>query len=181
MNPLAGVCTGFGAGNITGVPAALDALADNGGPTLTHMPLGGSPAINAGANCAAIDQRGANRPFGASCDIGAVENGATKPPNTFVTIAPPIMSSSGDATFEFGADINLLPGGYFECRVDTGFFTVCNSPYSISGIPNGLHTFDVRAVNAGVPNATPDPTHASYTWLVNVQLPSISINNPSVN
>ena len=53
---------------------------DNGGPTLTLLPTG--PAIDAGDNttCAAnpvtnLDQRGATRPVGAACDIGAVENG----------------------------------------------------------------------------------------------------------
>ncbi|HEX3125269.1 MAG TPA: choice-of-anchor Q domain-containing protein, partial [Rhodanobacteraceae bacterium] len=61
--------------NIIGVDAKLAALADNGGPTQTMLPLADSPAIDAGsdANCPAIDQRGVNRPQGAHCDIGAVE------------------------------------------------------------------------------------------------------------
>jgi beta-glucanase (GH16 family) len=53
--------------------AGTGGLADNGGPTLTHALLAGSPAINAGdpAACPATDQRGAARP--AACDIGAYE------------------------------------------------------------------------------------------------------------
>lgn len=56
----------------------LGALADNGGPTQTMRPLGGSPAIDAVApvagQCAvSVDQRGVSRPQGAGCDIGAVE------------------------------------------------------------------------------------------------------------
>jgi hypothetical protein len=52
----------------------LDALADNGGPTLTHLPQSGSPAVDAGGTgCLGIDQRGQGRPAGAACDIGAVE------------------------------------------------------------------------------------------------------------
>jgi hypothetical protein len=67
----------------------LGPLADNGGPTLTHLPLAGSPAIDAipPADCTwdddgdqgtpevpiATDQRGVARPQGAGCDIGAVE------------------------------------------------------------------------------------------------------------
>ena len=60
----------------------LGALADNGGPTLTHLPLPGSPAIDAGADsptCPDLDQRGEIRPVDgdgdstAECDIGAVE------------------------------------------------------------------------------------------------------------
>jgi beta-glucanase (GH16 family) len=55
--------------------ALLGPLADNGGPTLTHALLAGSPAIDAaGAGaCPATDQRGVTRPQGAGCDAGAVE------------------------------------------------------------------------------------------------------------
>ncbi len=53
----------------------LGPLADNGGPTLTHALLPGSPAINAAnpAFCPAVDQRGVVRPQGPGCDIGAFE------------------------------------------------------------------------------------------------------------
>jgi predicted outer membrane repeat protein len=55
--------------------ALLGHLADNGGPTLTHALLTGSPAIDAGDDtfCPGIDQRGVIRPQGAHCDIGAYE------------------------------------------------------------------------------------------------------------
>lgn len=55
----------------------LAPLADNGGPTQTHAPLDGSPAIDAGNNAAglAYDQRGPGYPRvkGAQADIGAYE------------------------------------------------------------------------------------------------------------
>jgi CSLREA domain-containing protein len=59
---------------VTGDPM-LGPLADNGGPTLTLALQLGSPAIDAGddATCEATDQRGADRPLGAHCDIGAYE------------------------------------------------------------------------------------------------------------
>src|SRR5262249_5210956 len=64
-------------GNLVGIADPLLApLADNGGPTLTHALLGGSPAINAGNNAQASgdsDQRGVPRRAGARVDIGAVE------------------------------------------------------------------------------------------------------------
>lgn len=55
--------------------AKLGALANNGGPTQTHMLLAGSPAINNGLNIAGItkDQRGSARPKGSAPDTGAVE------------------------------------------------------------------------------------------------------------
>ena len=62
-------------GTVLEVDPALDALADNGGPTLTQMPRTGSRAIDATACDPAIliDQRNIARPSGAACDLGAVE------------------------------------------------------------------------------------------------------------
>ena len=58
----------------------LSPLGDNGGPTPTHLPLAGSPAIDLGGSvCPRRDQRGALRPADgdgdgqARCDSGAVE------------------------------------------------------------------------------------------------------------
>jgi hypothetical protein len=75
---------GDGSCGLSGIDPMLGPLADNGGPTLTHLPLAGSPLIDAGddAECAATDQRGGLRPYDgdgdgpAICDIGAVEAGA---------------------------------------------------------------------------------------------------------
>ncbi len=68
-----GTCN-FGAGR-DNINVMLGPLANNGGPTLTHMLLPGSPAIDFGTNtgCPAADQRGASRPIGTTCDVGAVE------------------------------------------------------------------------------------------------------------
>lgn len=50
----------------------------NGGTTPNHMPQAGSVLIDAANDCSGytLDQRGANRPFGAKCDVGAAEYGA---------------------------------------------------------------------------------------------------------
>ena len=60
--------------------AMLGPLADNGGPTLTHLPLEGSPVIEAGDNAAIpidldYDQRGIGYPrvVGTDVDLGSVE------------------------------------------------------------------------------------------------------------
>lgn len=58
-------------------------LQDNGGYTPTHLPLRGSPVINAGNNEIASsqvgnsDQRGYARIIGGTVDIGSTESGAT--------------------------------------------------------------------------------------------------------
>jgi hypothetical protein len=77
--------SGFTAGASDIVPKSgkvFGPLKNNGGPTRTHMPLRGSPVINAAPideDCPATDQRGKPRPLGKGCDIGAVEsNGTTR-------------------------------------------------------------------------------------------------------
>lgn len=59
------------------IDALLGPLQDNGGPTMTHALLPGSPALDAGnsQSFAAVDQRGFPRPFGSAPDIGAYESG----------------------------------------------------------------------------------------------------------
>jgi len=65
--------------------ARLDPLADNGGPTQTHLPRPSSPAVDRGAGCSATDQRGQPRPIdadgdgNAACDVGSVEVSAIAP------------------------------------------------------------------------------------------------------
>jgi predicted outer membrane repeat protein len=61
-------------GSLIGVDPLLSALGSYGGGTQTFALLPGSPAIDAGANCLAADQRGVARPVGAACDIGAFES-----------------------------------------------------------------------------------------------------------
>jgi hypothetical protein len=51
----------------------LGPLQNNGGSTLTHALLVGSPAIDSGSGCPTVDQRGVARPFGETCDRGAYE------------------------------------------------------------------------------------------------------------
>ena len=68
---------------VASVPVAdiLLPLADNGGRSLTHALAINSPALDAiaaNAECPATDQRGAVRPQGAGCDIGAFEGSAVR-------------------------------------------------------------------------------------------------------
>lgn len=69
-----------GSNNLLVVDPLLGPLAGNGGPTLTHLPLPGSPVIDAGNPAIpappATDQRGLARIAGPAVDLGSVEAGA---------------------------------------------------------------------------------------------------------
>jgi hypothetical protein len=74
-----GTCFAAINGNQINAPQTLGPLADNGGPTLTHMIPAGSPAHNHGQCIDGLDydQRGEDRSIGDTCDIGAVERQAS--------------------------------------------------------------------------------------------------------
>jgi CSLREA domain-containing protein len=73
-------CGFTGAGDKQNANPLLGALLNNGGQTDTLALGAGSPAIDAGAACASVDQRGVSRPQGPACDIGAFEAQVFTPP-----------------------------------------------------------------------------------------------------
>jgi parallel beta helix pectate lyase-like protein len=96
-----GTSCGLGAGNRSAVAnPRLGPLAANGGPTLTHALLSGSPAIDTGTNTGAptTDQRGIRRPQRDGVDIGAYE---------LVGPATPRPGPAPDRTAPTFADLDL--------------------------------------------------------------------------
>lgn len=81
--------------NLFEVDPMLNALANNGGTTLTMLPQASSPVIDAAA-CVGIspDQRLMARPQGSACDIGAVEF-RQAPPTPVVVTPVPTLSQWG--------------------------------------------------------------------------------------
>jgi hypothetical protein len=84
-----GSCHFADPGDRSGVDPRLAPLADNGGPTDTIALLDGSPAIDAGDDCPATDQRGLARVQGATCDAGALESPFTVTKSPVPDPAPP--------------------------------------------------------------------------------------------
>lgn len=65
-------------------------------------------------------------------------------------------------------------GASFECKLDTALFVPClrpeEDPYEYTGLADGSHTFQVRAINSQGTGVS-----AVYTWLVDTQAPTTTI------
>ncbi len=92
-------------------------------------------------------------------------------PDTEIQAAPPSLVSSRHASFEFGSP---RPNSQFQCRLDGGDFSPCASPQDFSDLPEGTHTFEVRAFD---PYGNVDGTPAVYTWTVDVTAPGLQIGS----
>ena len=89
--PDGGVGGPLAADDLVVADVMIGPLADNGGPTMTHLPLDGSPVIDTGSHGSmrsCIDQRGFPKDFdmgeateGCKCDAGAVETGSAALPD----------------------------------------------------------------------------------------------------
>jgi len=148
-------------GGVVDMPSTdplLGSLLIAGGTTRVHVPLVGSPVIDAGndARCEPDDQRGASRPLdgdgigGATCDMGAVE---TLPctgtadlvvANEMVTVLTEFV---GCYTVSVGPTVDVLSGGELALRARDavsfgdgvsvsggGSLTVTLDPAAASGI-----------------------------------------------
>ena len=95
----------------------------------------------------------------------------TTPPDTTILFGPFGTVASSSASFSFSA---TEFGATFECRVNEGAWAPCTSPQEYSNVPDGTHTFYVRATDiAG--NVDPDP--ASQTWTVDTTAPETTMDS----
>ncbi len=176
-----GTATGFANavnGDQVGTSAArlnpqLGPLASNGGPTQTHVPLRGSPLIEAGVNGVggATDQRGAGRELDgngdgiATADIGAVEfaffvtttadtvdanpgDGLARDANGQTSLRAAIMEANALA----GYDVISVPAGTYRITRltggNSGDFDI-NSSLSIVGAGAAATIIDARPSAGG--------------------------------
>jgi len=85
------------------------------------------------------------------------------PPDTLITSSPVSAATSTSAHFAFSGSNPTSAIAMFECALDTASFTTCSSPIDYDNLPDGSHTFAVRAVSKSGPA---DPTPATFMWIV---------------
>lgn len=83
-----------------------------------------------------------------------------RPPVSFLISAPYPVTNSKEATFIFDADEDDVE---FECNIDESGWFPCSSPFKLSDVKPGLHTFKLRAIDfLGRIEGTP----LVYSWTV---------------
>ena len=60
-------------------------------------------------------------------------------------------------------------GSTFECSIDGGAYSLCTSPKTYTGLVDGYHTFQVRAVDT---SANTDPTPATRSFFIDTTPPT---------
>jgi hypothetical protein len=126
-----------------------------------NIPLSQFPEGLVTITAEAVDPQG-NSTLSASRQI-VVDK--TRPPVPAIGARPPKFSKMRGATFTFSSEA----GATFECRLDGAAFAACATPRSYSGLGEGEHRLDVRAVD-GAGNRS--ATHATYTWTVDTKRPN---------
>jgi predicted outer membrane repeat protein len=162
--------------------AGLDpsGLQDNGGFTKTIALVAGSDAIDAGVDtiCAAepvnnLDQRGATRPEGIACDIGAFEFGATPPatetptPTSVPTDTPTDTPAPTDTPTDTPAPTNTPT----DIPTNTPTNIPTNTP-TATQTPTDAPTNTPTDTPTNAPTATQTPTNTPTNTPTATQTPT---------
>ncbi len=102
-------------------------------------------------------------------DMGAYELRDITAPRTSITGGPAPVSNDNTPLFQFRADED---GVTYQCQLDGGAFQPCTSPVTTTPLPDGTHTFAVRATDA-VFNVEATPATRSFT--VDTTAPATSL------
>jgi hypothetical protein len=98
----------------------------------------------------------------------------TTPPDTSITAGP--SGPTNDATPAF-AFASTESGSTFACRVDSGAYGACTSPWTTPALSDGGHSVSVRATDAA---GNTDATAATRSFTVDTATPHTTITSSPV-
>ncbi|MDQ3264414.1 MAG: Ig-like domain repeat protein [Myxococcota bacterium] len=93
------------------------------------------------------------------------------PPETLVT-GPASPSNSASASFTFSSPDGIS----FECSLDGEAYAACTPPVLRTGLTEGSHRFEVRALDVA---GNVDPTPARHDWTVDLTPPQTVVSGPA--
>jgi subtilisin-like proprotein convertase family protein len=119
---------------------------------------------------------GAPASFSGGWSLSITSEGAVEPPPPDTTppdtrlleTLPSALSSDANPRFGFRSSET---GSTFECKLDGGAFQSCTTPKRYFVLPEGQHTFQVRAKDA---SGNTDQTPAQHTWTVDSLDPEVT-------
>jgi hypothetical protein len=94
----------------------------------------------------------------------------TGAPETSIDSGPSDPTNDATPSFSFSSS---EPGSTFECRLDGGAFSACKSPLTVAPLPDGRHSFEVRALDEA---ANPDPDPALRGFVVDTRAPVAALS-----
>ncbi len=169
----AGSCGFSAAGDLANGNPLLGPLVANGGATLTHALLAGSPAIDAGSNPLALatDQRGAGflRVQGAAADIGAYEVNAGSPPALQAAAAR--KAHPGAGAFDLPLSLSLT-NPTTEPRQGPALTLMLAFDKAITG---ALVTVADGAATAGAPVISDNVASVDLTGIADLQYVTLAV------
>ncbi len=98
----------------------------------------------------------------------------TTPPDTTNANGPSGYVPVNDLQFEFSGADDGSGVASFECRLDSGAWSACASPYSANDLPEGNRAFAVRAIDAA---GNVDPTPDVRLFIVDTVVPNTSLDS----
>jgi hypothetical protein len=138
-------------------------------PWTTSALTDGAHSVSVRATDAAgnTDASPATRPF----TVDTAPPPDTTPPDTTITAGPTGTTNDSTPTFSFtSSEANSV----FECRVDSGAWVNCASPWTTTALTDGAHVASVRARDRA---GNTDPSPASRSFTVDTQAPGTTIDS----
>jgi hypothetical protein len=100
--------------------------------------------------------------------VREVEGGDHTRPQTTITGGPAGITNDPTPSFSFASEA----GASFGCKIDSGGYQSCRSPYTVSHLPDGPHTLTVRATDRWA-NSDSTPAQRAFT----VKTAEVSVND----